>query len=557
MLATTGSGTVTTSPELPPMTLTAHAKKIHGAYYTPWDVADFLTSWAIRSAHDTVLDPSAGDGVFLFTAAERLKGLGGSSAGQVVGVELRHDTHASALAEAASRQLPLTIHCADFFSIDPAIFTVVDAVVGNPPFIRYQRFAGATRELALRRAQEAGVRLSALTSSWAPFLVHAARFVRPGGRMAVVAPAELAHAGYAQPVIEYLCNSFRDVSVITFDRRLFPHLSEDTVLLMCDGKSEPFEAFRLLRLPDASSLASSVETPPAVVMDAPAVSSGVIRLLQYLLPPKARGLYERLQNDPRVCRLGAVANVGIGYVTGGNDFFHLTRSEVQAHAIEPRFLKRAVRRGGGFCGLVYRASDWRSAREGNDKNSLLFIRPDSTLTPSVKRYLSIGRRAGVPNAYKCRVRQPWYAVPHVRTGDAFLTYMSGTEPRLVVNDAKVVAPNTLHVVTMREPKTFSAWDMAALWPSSIVKLSCELAGHSLGGGMLKLEPSEAASVLLPKIRIGRSLVESLDRAARSGEWDRVTSEIDRRVARVLEISDSEQEMLHEAVQLLRQRRTRR
>jgi hypothetical protein len=35
------------------------------------------------------------------------------------------------------------------------------------------------------------------------------------------------------------------------------------------------------------------------------------------------------------------------------------------------------------------------------------------------------------------------------------------------------------------------------WVHPLVDLSCELEGHPLGGGMLKLEPREAASIRLP------------------------------------------------------------
>ena len=37
----------------------------------------------------------------------------------------------------------------------------------------------------------------------------------------------------------------------------------------------------------------------------------------------------------------------------------------------------------------------------------------------------------------------------------------------------------------------------AVWGSEFVQLSCELEGHPLGGGMLKLEPREAAQIVLP------------------------------------------------------------
>jgi hypothetical protein len=54
----------------------AGASKDFGAVFTPSHIAQFLARWAIRSPSDTVLDPGAGKGVFLFAALERLKELG-------------------------------------------------------------------------------------------------------------------------------------------------------------------------------------------------------------------------------------------------------------------------------------------------------------------------------------------------------------------------------------------------------------------------------------------------------------------------------------------------
>ena len=47
----------------------------------------------------------------------------------------------------------------DFFDVDPERLPAFDAVVGNPPFIRYQSFSGAGRAKALARAREQGVAL--------------------------------------------------------------------------------------------------------------------------------------------------------------------------------------------------------------------------------------------------------------------------------------------------------------------------------------------------------------------------------------------------------------
>ena len=97
---------------------------------------------------------------------------------------------------------------ADFFACDGRHVPLVDTVIGNPPFIRYQRFTGDTRRRALAKAALQGVKLSELSSSWVPFLVHAAGFLKPGGRMAMVAPFEMTHAGYAQPLLEFLSALF-------------------------------------------------------------------------------------------------------------------------------------------------------------------------------------------------------------------------------------------------------------------------------------------------------------------------------------------------------------
>lgn len=154
---------------------------------------------------------------------------------------------------------------------------------------------------------------------------------------------------------------------------------------------------------------------------------------------------------------------------------------------------------------------------------MLKISPDSGLGEGVLRYIRDGERRGVPDAYKCRVRTPWYSVPHVHNADAFLTYMSGDVPRLVANEAGAVAPNTLHVVRARPGMGVTGQGLAGLWWTSLTRLSVEIEGHALGGGMLKLEPTEAERVLLPSsfAANGRlpELVGELDALVRAERYD--------------------------------------
>ena len=113
-------------------------------------------------------------------------------------------------------------------------------------------------------------------------------------------------------------------------------------------------------------------------------------------------------------------------------------------------------------------------------------------------YLRHGESKGLRKRYKCQIRQFWHAVPHVRIADAFLSYMSGAQPLLVTNAANLVAPNTVHV--LRFNQSCRPLSYAASWKSSLTRLSCELEGHALGGGLFKLEPSEAGNVLVVRPR---------------------------------------------------------
>ena len=173
--------------------------KTLGAYFTPEAVAGALVRWAVRDPADLLLDPSSGDGRFVALHSNS------------VGVE----RDPVSVAEAVSRAPHATIIEADFFTWASDDSRRFDCAAGNPPFIRYQRFTGATRRAALDYCRRLGVTFSGLSSSWAPFIVAAASKLRPGGRIAFVVPAEIGHAPYAMPLLDYLVGNFGAVHVVT------------------------------------------------------------------------------------------------------------------------------------------------------------------------------------------------------------------------------------------------------------------------------------------------------------------------------------------------------
>lgn len=448
-----------------------------GQFFTPDSVASALVKWAARKTQDRLLDPSCGDGQFL--ACHRC----------AVGIEI--DPENAALAR--QRAPGALIHLGDFFTWAERTPERFDAAAGNPPFIRYQRFTGETRARAVKIAARLGARFNGLSSSWAPFLVVAASLLKPGGRMAFVVPAEIGHATYATPLLKCLCAHFERVGVVALREKLFPAISEDAWLLYCDGfggctseiEWSCYERF---------SLCTQIAEPQRriTLSDWRNTES---RLRPFLLPPRLLAAYQESADQPAVRVFSDLAHAGIGYVTGANDFFHLRPSEARLWGIPHHLLRVSVRKAEQLPNDTVSSSvveQWLA----DDKSVLLLdLNCTGSLPEQVKRYLSTEDGERARRTYKCQNREPWYAVPDVTIPDGFLTYMSGRSASLVANAAGCVCTNSLHAVRLKAKVSLSVVQRG--WRHPVCRLSCELEGHPLGGGMLKLEPGEVARTRLP------------------------------------------------------------
>ena len=53
--------------------------KLRGGYYTPREISEFITNWAISDTSESVLEPSCGDGGFIKALANCYKKLGATN----------------------------------------------------------------------------------------------------------------------------------------------------------------------------------------------------------------------------------------------------------------------------------------------------------------------------------------------------------------------------------------------------------------------------------------------------------------------------------------------
>jgi hypothetical protein len=174
----------------------------------------------------------------------------------------------------------------------------------------------------------------------------------------------------------------------------------------------------------------------------------------------------------------------------------------------------------------------------------------------------MGEGKAVPKAYKCQVRTPWWRPPVVSKPDLFFTYMSHRYPRLIANPAGTTFVNSMHGVRLKGAPKVARAALPVLVLNSVTMLGAEVYGRSYGGGILKMEPREAARLPLPapehleaawqRLKGERS---RLDRELREGNWSKVVERVDNVLLReTLKLSEADVKVLRSALETLRKRR---
>lgn len=541
------------------------ARKARGAFFTPLAIAEHLTSWAVRGdPHAKVLDPTCGEAVFLLAAGRQLKSLGRQASDldrQLFGVDLHASSLDAAMSLLEAEDLDAHLLASDFFAVPTpdmlgGALPYVDAVVGNPPFVRYQDHTGDSRRLSVSAALRQGVRLSGLSSSWAAALVHACGFLKPEGRLAMVLPAELLTVGYAEPIRAWLRRRFERVHLVLFDRLQFEDAQEKVVLLLAEGTGG-CEAFSLYHVDDAEGLANMQAYGHWNVTPA---AEG--KWTDLLLPARQRVLFKRVAAD-HFTPLSSYGTSELGIVTGANNFFTLSERTRSEYGLAESQLKKISPPGTKHLkGLCFSRQQWETLRRAGERVWLFHPEIDDA-TATRKRYTDRGEELRVDEAYKCAIRRPWWRPPVVPAPDLFFTYMSHRYPRLIDNGASVLFVNSMHGVRLRAgtaAETRAALPLLCL--NSVTMLGAELHGRSYGGGLLKMEPREAAALPLPnQPALAQAWTElkphkaTLERQLKAGRWTEVVKRVDAAVlGTAAGLSERDVADLLDAARGLRERR---
>ena len=224
-----------------------------GEYYTPPEVTDLITRLTVQDETDYVFDPACGSGGFLVSAYNRLEELNGfdhaSILSQLGGVDInRFPAHLSAI-NLAVRDLEsytdeVYVEVSDFFDVRPNDMRLgreaataegsereygliedmggVDAVVGNPPYIRSANMSNVERARQHLENEDVDAQyISEGADIYAYFFTHATEFLADDGGLGFITSDSWLQVRYGEDVQKFLLDNYRIEAVVKFDRQVF------------------------------------------------------------------------------------------------------------------------------------------------------------------------------------------------------------------------------------------------------------------------------------------------------------------------------------------------
>lgn len=487
-------------------------------YYTPAVISEFIANWAIRSSADQVLEPSCGDGSFVKASKKLFESLGltpDEIPSHITGVEL----------DASEARKPGNawgnIIEGDFFAYFRDNIEgrkKFDAVVGNPPFIRYQNFDEKYRNFAFDLMKKYGFHPDRLTNIWLPFLDLSCLALKPEGRIGMVVPAELFQVNYAAETRKFLSTFFERLTLVTFRHLVFERIQQEVVLLLGERQSAR-RGIRLIELEGMNSLTSACISDFEHVLIRPFEHSSE-KWIRYFLSPEESELLDRLSHDSRISDACDLYQVNVGLVSGENSFFLINQTTVRERNLSGS-VTPVIGRTDQVKGIVLTGPDF-DALVQKDKRVFLFTPancPFEQLDAPVRDYIRWGEEQGFDRNYKCRIRKPWYCVPDSWVPDAFLIRQASFCPRMILNSKRTLVTDTLHKVRFLD--RVDGRMVTAAFLNTYTLALCETLGRTYGGGVLTFEPGEMRRVRIP-MRNSESLdFVRIDAWQRAGEQDKI------------------------------------
>ena len=489
-------------------------QKLRGAYYTPLQLAKAMVSLFAPQDMASVLEPSCGDGVFIdsFDELGLLPNIETLKA-----IEIEPD-EAQKVRERYIDDDNVEIYEDDFFKYYNRVLgnETYDLIVGNPPYIRYQYLTDSQRKTMSEILTSHGMKSNKLINAWVAFIVACVQLLSERGKIAFVIPAEILQVAYAEDLRLYLSNNLAKITLITFEKLVFPDIEQEVVVFIGE-KGDVEKGIRIIEMNDLDDF-EKLNLEQNGFQKLQHVKE---KWTKYFVTAKEMALIQQIREDERFAKFSEYGVINVGITTGNNSYFSITEETNDEYNLGNVTLP-LIGRSSHAHGIYFTPEDWeRNKAEGKRARLIRFPdKPFDEYDSLHKKYIALGEEKEEDKGYKCSIRDRWYIVPSIWIPEAFFLRRNNLYPKFVLNECDAVSTDTMHRMKFNE--NVDPENVLLAYYNSISFAFTEICGRSYGGGVLEILPGEMGNIILPKVNnidpvLRTTLLQRIDSIVRNDE----------------------------------------
>lgn len=453
-----------------------------GQFFTPSLVARLMVRWVMKDCPKTILDPAFGLGVFY----DEMVRIDTCQRVQFTGYEIDENILYYLNRNESKSNLRIVNH--DYLEADTTSF---DAIVCNPPYMRFQKFL--RRHHVLPKIEEKiGKKLVGYSNMASVFLVKALNELNTNGRLAFIMPFEFFNTGYGKEIKRSLVEDYllKQIVIFSNEKDIFPDATTTVCILLCknDGKKD---------LVKITSITNEDEISNAHDL------SGIYqhKIEQSDLPydekwtPIISSLFSKYEIPDGFCKVSLYGKFKRGIATGANDFFALKKSQIEELKLGESNICKCITKSPLIKRAVFTDDDFNILYDEDKSVHCLDVRDHQD--QSILNYIKIGEQRGVNNRYLTKNRKPWYKIERREPAPILFGVFSRGCLKVIRNYSSAINFTCFHSFY---PNLYGAKKINKLFiyflsdtGQSLIKLN----KRSYGKDLDKLEPGDLNDCLCP------------------------------------------------------------
>jgi len=370
-------------------------RKDYGQFFTPPQVARLMAKWVMKEHPKTILDPAFGLGVFYDEAVSL------DSVKQAVFTGYEIDPDIINYLNYNGRNPNLRVINNDYLEADVGSF---DGILCNPPYMRFQKFLNR-HDVLPKIEEKIGKKLVGYANIASVFLVKALKELNFNGNLAFIMPFEFFNAGYGKEIKKSLLanNLLKQIIIFANEKEIFPDATTTVCVLLCrnDGKKEDIKITHIKSNEEIDKISDVSNFYQKKIMseDLPFAQKWT---------PLILSLFSERKPPSGFLTLSLYGSFTRGIATGANDFFALTKSEIETHKLAGSNYSKCITKSSQIRKFVFTEDDFNMLYNADKPVHCLDVTDQEN--KETQNYIKEGEKRGYHERYLTKTRNPWYKI---------------------------------------------------------------------------------------------------------------------------------------------------